>query len=57
MALQLSDFLSLVDEIKAKILKLQEQQAAGGLTADEEQQLNDALKALSQTADPTVPNP
>ncbi len=54
---KLADFLALVDEIQAKVLKLQEQQAAGGLTAAEEEELNAALKALSQTADPTQPNP
>ena len=53
----LAEFLELVNEIKAKVVKLQEQQAAGGLTAAEEEELNAALKTLSQTADPTQPNP
>jgi len=54
---KLAEFLGVVDEIQAKVLKLQERQAAGDLTAAEEEELKAALKALSQTADPTQPNP
>jgi hypothetical protein len=53
----LADFLALVGEINIKVLDLQAKLAAGGLTAAEEEELNNALKALSQTADPTQPNP
>jgi len=52
-----SDMLTAIAAAKAKVIALQDQIRAGGMTAAEEAQVEAALADLSQTADPTVPNP
>jgi len=54
---KVTDVLAKIAEAKAKVIALQDQIKAGGMTAEEEAQVEAALTDLSQTADPTVPNP
>lgn len=47
----------IIADTKAKVLKLQQDRKASGLTAEEEAQLEVELADLSVTADPAVDNP
>jgi len=57
MSKALDDTLAKIAETKTKVLALQQAIKDGGMSAAEETKVNDALTDLSQTADPTVPNP
>jgi hypothetical protein len=52
-----ADVLAKIAEAKEKIVALQDQIKAGGMTAEQEAQVEAALADLSQTADPAAPNP
>jgi len=52
-----TEVLAKIAEAKTKIVALQDQIKAGGMTAEQEAQVEAALTDLSQTADPAQPNP
>lgn len=52
-----TEALQLIADTRAKIVKLQEEKAAGGMPLVDEDEIRTALIELSQVADPTVPNP